>query len=152
MKLLNVLLILVPFVMGTKRYFIPNIKANWYKAHEFCITLGMEMVSVHTRQDHNELVKYIERSDKFSNATRFWLGASDLAEEGVYTWVSSGRLVTFTNWAENEPNDVNNTEHCIEIIHNTYVNRLWEWNDIECRQFQAYFVCESGNRQCVEQF
>ncbi|XP_053688391.1 C-type lectin 37Da-like [Sabethes cyaneus] len=146
------LLIFVQFTLGAKRYFIPNLKANWHKANEFCVTLGMNLASVKSLVEHTELIRFVEKTDKFSNATRFWIGASDLAEEGVYTWVSNGHLVTFTNWADNEPNNVNDTEHCIEIIHNTYVNRVWQWNDRECRSAIEYFICETADKQCIEQF
>ncbi|XP_058828183.1 C-type lectin 37Da-like [Topomyia yanbarensis] len=112
----------------------------------------MEMISIESQAEHNALVKFITSTDKFSNATRFWLGASDLAEEGTYTWVSSGRLVTFTNWAAHEPNNVNNTEHCVEIIHNTYINQIWQWNDNECRSFVSYFICGSVEKQCIDNF
>ncbi|KXJ70894.1 hypothetical protein RP20_CCG022151 [Aedes albopictus] len=109
----------------------------------------MNLVTVESRQDHDDLVKFVQKTDKFSNATRFWLGASDLAEEGVYTWVLNSRLATFTNWAEGEPTG-NDSENCVEMIHNTYVNRVWTWNDIDCRGFQAYFICE--DRQSIAQF
>ncbi|XP_062550755.1 low affinity immunoglobulin epsilon Fc receptor-like [Armigeres subalbatus] len=150
MRFSTVIFVLLPLTIEAKRFFIPNFKTNWHKAHEFCISLEMSLVSVESQNDHNELVKFTKRTDKFSNASRFWIGASDLAEEGVYTWVSSSRLVTFTNWAEGEPNNGNQSEHCIEMIHNTYVNRIWQWNDIDCRGFQAYFVCE--DRTCISEF
>ncbi|XP_058456749.1 C-type lectin 37Da-like [Malaya genurostris] len=152
MKKVIILFILAHLVLGAKRYCIPDIKANWFKAHEFCTTLGMELISIESQAEHNALIKFIRSTDKFSNATRFWIGASDLAEEGIYTWISSGRLVTFTNWAANEPNNINNTEHCIEIIHNIYINQVWQWNDMECRNEIAYFVCESEDIQCVDNF
>ncbi|XP_001655474.2 perlucin-like protein [Aedes aegypti] len=149
MQLVHVLVVLLSVVAHAKKFFIPNLKANWHKAHEFCISLDMNMVSVESPKDHDELVQFVRKTDKFSNATRFWLGASDLAEEGVYTWVSSSRLMTFTNWAENEPSSTE-AENCVEMIHNTYVNRIWTWNDIDCRGFKAYIVCEE--RQSIAQF
>uniref|UniRef100_A0A1W7R8M8 Putative salivary c-type lectin n=1 Tax=Aedes albopictus TaxID=7160 RepID=A0A1W7R8M8_AEDAL len=149
MKLVVILVALLPFTVQAKKYFIPNFKANWHKALEFCISLDMNLVTVESRQEHDDLVKFVQKTDKFSNATRFWLGASDLAEEGVYTWVLNSRLATFTNWAEGEPTG-NDSENCVEMIHNTYVNRVWTWNDIDCRGFQAYFICE--DRQSIAQF
>ncbi|XP_055623620.1 perlucin-like protein [Toxorhynchites rutilus septentrionalis] len=152
MRRLLMLLFIAQAVLGVKKYFIPNIAANWHKAQEFCISLGMTLVSVESLAEHEALVKFIKQSDKFSNATRFWLGGSDLAKEGTYTWVSSARFFTFQNWADGEPNNGNDTEHCIEMIHNIYVNRVWQWNDINCRTFEAYFICESVDSQCIQNF
>ncbi|XP_039429135.1 lectin subunit alpha-like [Culex pipiens pallens] len=146
------LLLIVQLVIGVKRYFIPNLKANWYKASEFCNSQDMALASVESVEKHQSLVKFIESTDKFSNASRFWLGGSDLAEEGTFVWAPTGRLVTFAAWAENEPNNVNGTENCIEIIHNTYVNIRWQWNDHDCRGFTTYFVCESVTDRCIEPF
>ncbi|XP_055530926.1 lectin subunit alpha-like [Wyeomyia smithii] len=129
-----------------------RLRANWHKANEFCTTLGMVFVSMKSQVEHNELIRFVEKMDKFSNATRFWIGASDLAEEGTYTWVSSGQLLTFSNWADNEPNNENHAEHCIEIILNIYVNRVWQWNDNECRNPREYFICEGVDKHCIENF
>ncbi|XP_062544313.1 perlucin-like protein [Armigeres subalbatus] len=151
MRLAFALLVLLPVAIQAKKFFIPNLKANWHKAHEFCTSLDMNMVSVESQQDHDDLVQFIKGTDKFSDATRFWIGASDLAEEGVYTWISNAKLMTFTNWAEGEPTN-NDSENCVEMIHNTYVKRIWTWNDIDCRGYRAYFICEERRGQNIAEF
>lgn len=40
-----------------------------------------------------------------------------------------------TNWAATEPNDIKNTEFCLQLYPNG------QWNDIDCMA-DCYFICE----------
>jgi hypothetical protein len=39
-----------------------------------------------------------------------WIGLNDLSKEGTYTWSSSNKVATYTNWNSGEPNDANNED------------------------------------------
>ena len=63
-----------------------------------------------------------------------WIGASDLAAEGNWTWVT-GEPFVYSNWAEGEPTAPDD-EHCAEI----YLSD-GTWNDSACAD-SGVFICE----------
>lgn len=74
----------------------------------------------------------------------FWTGGTDLAEEGSFFWMSSGRPIVFTNWNAGEPNNFKyengEEEHCLELWNRD--GKGLKWNDSPC-SFETYFVCET---------
>ncbi|XP_055595164.1 perlucin-like [Uranotaenia lowii] len=149
MKLIVLLNIFV-LLSSAAKYQVPSIKANWHKAHELCSSLGQRLVSIESRDKQSELQTFLGTSDKFSDFSRLWIGASDLARPKFYSWVHTGRLVTYTNWAPNEPNGVNGTERCIEIKYDINLNTNYLWNDNNC-ETPFYFVCENIENN-IEEF
>ena len=73
----------------------------------------------------------------------FWLGASDAASEGSWTW-SDGSAVSWTSWAGSEPNG-GTTEDCLAWYgHGRY------WFDSRCSS-DRYFTCSIKVRErCKE--
>ncbi|XP_029732103.2 perlucin [Aedes albopictus] len=135
-----------------KEYEIPSIRANWFKANEFCNSIGMQLVTITNRDENDAVARFVQGSDKFSDvASSFWLGGSDLAEEGTFSWMPNGRLVRYANWSPGEPNNNNGTEHCMQLVYIPRFEQRWTWNDNECRTKYMYFICESKPRDCVEQ-
>ena len=61
----------------------------------------------------------------------FWLGARDVAEEGVWRWTRDNSLLSYTNWNSGEPNnapDVDTLEEdCLALLADRSV-----WNDLPC--------------------
>lgn len=73
--------------------------------------------------------------------TAFWLGGSDLENEGVWVWTTSGRYFSVTDWHTRtirEPNNRNGNEHCLEL--NNILG--YEWNDDNCLKRNKY-ICEN---------
>uniref|UniRef100_A0A1S4FT83 Uncharacterized protein n=2 Tax=Aedes aegypti TaxID=7159 RepID=A0A1S4FT83_AEDAE len=145
MRVLVLLLFVIQLINGDRRFFIPSLKANWYKAVEFCTTLDKRLASIENQAKSDAIAQYVRESDKFANVSRLWIGASDLAEEGVFTWLHNEQLLTYTLWNENEPNNNDKKEHCVEL---TYHTGKWFWNDMECA-YDTYFICEEIERQCL---
>jgi hypothetical protein len=54
----------------------------------------------------------------------FWIGLSDIAHEGRWVWMTSGKPAEYTNWRSGEPNNINMTEHFGHIL-NTKDERKW---------------------------
>ncbi|XP_055599074.1 CD209 antigen-like protein 2 [Uranotaenia lowii] len=150
MRSLFIIALVLPLVFGAK-FFIPNIKANWHKAHEFCHSLGMTILTVETRAKHEEVINFVKESDdKLSNLTRYWIGASDLAEDRSFTWVTNGRMLTFNNWARGEPNGIDGKEACVEMLYQKHAKYTWGWNDNKC-SFNTFFICEE-KASCISPF
>ncbi|KAL1376138.1 hypothetical protein pipiens_017065 [Culex pipiens pipiens] len=128
---------------GLSKYFIPNFTANWFKASEYCHYLGMRLAIVANQQDQAKLIELVKGTDKFDNtSTEFWIGASDLAEEGHFYWHASGTRVLFANWKQNQPDNAGKVEHCVEIRYIPAHGWMWHWNDRDCLQ-RRYFACEA---------
>ena len=66
--------------------------------------------------------------------TRLWIGGIDLSWNH-WVWIGSAGEITWSNWAQTEPNDPD--EICLEM--NPYYNG--EWNDQECNH-RCMHVCE----------
>lgn len=73
----------------------------------------------------------------------FWISGTDLADEGNYFWMATGRPITFTNWNAGEPNNFRyengEEENCLELWNRD--GKGLKWNDSPC-SFETYFVCE----------
>ncbi|XP_055586236.1 CD209 antigen-like protein E [Uranotaenia lowii] len=149
-NIISLLFLLVLHLTFGAKYYVPNLRANWHKAHEFCTSLGMALVSVESNEKHQDLIGFIQTTDKLSNLTRYWLGASDLAEPKTFTWLHNSRQLTFQNWARSEPNNLEG-EHCVEMLYQRYAKYTWGWNDNDCT-FAAYPICETVTKDCVDTF
>ncbi|EAT48403.1 AAEL000543-PA [Aedes aegypti] len=135
-----------------KEYEIPSFRANWFKASEFCSSIGMQLVTITSRDENDAVARFVQGSDKFSDvASSFWIGGNDLAEEGTFSWMPNGRLVRYANWSPGEPNNTEDKEHCMQLVYIPRFEQRWTWNDNECRTNHMYFICESKPRDCVEQ-
>lgn len=66
-----------------------------------------------------------------------YIGAHDLAKPRHFVWTATGKEFDFTNWAEFEPNNYENREHCVQI--GLYDNSTW--NDVDCSLNLGY-ICE----------
>ena len=60
----------------------------------------------------------------------YWMGASDLVVEGIWTWTNTGTPLSFTDWCPGQPNDYHGHEDCatIGLRHNCH----FKWQDDYC--------------------
>lgn len=128
--------------LGERRYYLGTFfKANWYKAAKFCRYHGMQLASIESQQENDQLEKHIK--DFGFGHEHFWTAGTDQGEEGSFFWLSTGRPVTFTNWNAGEPNNFRyengEEEHCLELWNRD--GKGLKWNDSPC-SFETYFVCE----------
>lgn len=130
--------------LGERRYYLGTFfKANWYKAAKFCRYHGMQLASIESQQENDQLEKHIK--DFGYGNEHFWTAGTDQGEEGNFFWMSTGRPVTFTNWNAGEPNNFRyengEEEHCLELWNRD--GKGLKWNDSPC-SFETYFVCEAS--------
>lgn len=128
--------------LGEKRYYLGIFfKANWFRAAQYCRFHGMHLASISSQEENDKLEKYV-RDSGFGNE-HFWTSGTDLADEGSFFWMSSGRPLTFVNWNAGEPNnfryDNGEEENCLELWNRD--GKGLKWNDSPC-SFETYFVCE----------
>ncbi len=120
-----------PFVDAFGSYELCFESRTWEGAQAACVEKGGNLASIHSLQQRDSL-----RDGAFQiRPTGWWIGLTDAAEEGVFTWVD-GTAVDFDGWADGEPND-SNGEDCVEM---TFF-AAGAFNDNSCDR-QQYYICE----------
>uniref|UniRef100_F7CSY8 C-type lectin domain family 4 member E n=1 Tax=Xenopus tropicalis TaxID=8364 RepID=F7CSY8_XENTR len=115
-------------------YYITTKKTNWQKARSFCVQEGGDLVVVNSEKEQ----KFLKEKSGVSNLKRFWIGLSDIEEEGTWTWVDGTDYSTsYQFWKKGEPNDHLTNEDCAHLW-----NPTGEWNDVHCTFQEPYAICE----------
>ena len=81
------------------QYFLTDV-LSWHEAQAVAKLKGGHLVTINDAQENAWLVeKFVDPKVDF-----LWIGLNDVAFEGNFEWVS-GQPVTYTNWADGEPNN-----------------------------------------------
>lgn len=84
-------------------YYRRTQPLGWTSAEEQAVAQGGHLVTINDRKE--EL--WLRRN--FGEGELYLIGFNDLDEEGEWKW-SSGEEITYTNWAEGEPNNYNDED------------------------------------------
>ncbi|MCI4374746.1 hypothetical protein PGIGA_G00009600 [Pangasianodon gigas] len=87
-----------------KCYFFSDDKLDWIRSKESCASMNSHLTILHTHEQHLALEKIARSLSGFDYY--YWIGLSDIEEEGVWKWVDN-TLVNKTYWNEwdGEPNN-----------------------------------------------
>ncbi|XP_061165818.1 perlucin-like [Saccostrea echinata] len=122
-------------------YVINRVLATWAQASIYCHAIQAELVSIESQVEDNFLRGYLQNQGSKYDHPRFWVGGSDLLQEGEWTWTKTGSVIGsqgFSHWAPGQPNNGGHLdEHCMELEAGTN----WLWNDDECEN-RKNFICE----------
>ncbi|KAH8360818.1 hypothetical protein KR084_004356 [Drosophila pseudotakahashii] len=110
-------------------YIEKRIRRSWQGAEETCTQMGGHLATIQDRLELNAIGEQLERS------TSYWLGISDIAKEGEFVSVASGKPATFLSWKRGQPNNLHGNDHCVDIYNS-------EMYDSECSE-PEYFICEA---------
>jgi hypothetical protein len=102
----------------------------WAEARAFCKQRGGDLVVV-TSKDQNTFLAA-------QGMTEAFLGASDTATEGTWTWVTDDAL-TYKNWNTGEPSDTTGAENCVAMYGDGEL--AGKWNDVPC-DAPKQFICQ----------
>jgi Lectin C-type domain/Arylsulfotransferase (ASST)/Putative metal-binding motif len=103
-------------------------RVSWFTAQDACVSLGGDLVSIADSAE-NDTVANLAVGEA-------WIGFNDQSVEGTFAW-SNGDPVTFSSWANYEPNDWGGNEDCT----GTNFAGTGLWNDYSCTTTLP-FVCE----------
>ncbi|XP_064089328.1 perlucin-like protein [Macrobrachium nipponense] len=111
-------------------YFISKDTSTWEGSRQKCIALNSDLVKI----THDEEYNFLRDLAKGHN---YYIGLSDLQEEGSYRWVADGTIhqIVESWWGEGEPSTA--AEHCIHYFP-AKDDRL---NDINCAK-EFRYICE----------
>ncbi|XP_076027222.1 uncharacterized protein LOC143016667 [Genypterus blacodes] len=107
-------------------YYVSKYRANWNESRQECLLRGANLVIINSRGEQ-EFLKDLQ--------DRFWIGLSDLDNEGQWRWVD-GTGLAYRIWAPEEPNDEYEGEDCVELL-----QKFNAWNDASCSAMK-HSVCE----------
>ncbi len=108
----------------------------WEDAKIYCESLGGHLVTI-TSQEENDVVLSLIAS----HSNIFMTGLSDVNKEGEWSWVT-GEPVTYTNWANRQPDNHNNQDSgAIVSYNNDYGVKKGQWDDVAYVDGH-YFICE----------
>lgn len=116
---------------------------NHADAAAACVAWGGTLVMLDSEQEEQEVTAFAYEH----GTANYWLGATDLEEEGVWRWVdgqvfwSLGQvpLGQFSHWIEGEPGNTSSMSMSDEDC--AYMYRKVGWNDVDCT-FERPYVCE----------
>ncbi|XP_037041358.1 C-type lectin 37Da-like [Bradysia coprophila] len=111
-------------------------KMTWFNAHLSCLDCGGQLASIETEVEQKYVEGLIHDLDLQSKS--FWTAGTDLANEGIFNWFTTGDVITYANFAPLRPDNKNGTEHCIVL----FGAESLKWNDFDCNSL-AYFICEN---------
>ncbi|XP_075964213.1 uncharacterized protein LOC142968285 [Anarhichas minor] len=118
---------------------------SWHEARGFCKFLGSDLAVTDSREKHLALIDLI---NKYQGPARsidyrrgFWIGLTDVEEEGTWKWLDGTRL-TEGYWNDGEPNDQGN-EDCAAMYPRN--NPFQAWNDAPCRH-ELKWICQGTPR------
>ncbi|KAH8371007.1 hypothetical protein KR093_005900, partial [Drosophila rubida] len=115
-------------------YYIAENTSSWFAAMHKCREFGADLVNFETRKDF-EAVR-----NNLSKKKCYWIGLSNLSEDGEYHSITTGLSPSFTMWNTNEPNNKNGNEHCAQLIDYSSVNL--KMNDNHCLDL-CLFICQT---------
>nr|AZS54111.1 lectin precursor 4 [Ruditapes philippinarum] len=108
---------------------------TWAGADYMCNKMGGKLLEIETAAENAVLTPIIDSMQR-----NYWIGLSDVQEEGVWLWMTSNTKLSttkFSNWLPGEPNNANGNENCAAITHATN----GKWNDWHCNG-DAFYACE----------
>ncbi|XP_054834992.1 CD209 antigen-like protein B [Eublepharis macularius] len=120
-----------------KCYNYSSKNNDWNNSRRLCQEVGADLVVINHEEEQDFLIYMM------SSKETYWIGFSDLEEEGNWKWVDG--TSNYTNWHSIEPNNGKDQgpEHCA-VLQKEY---NYMWNDLPCKNKNNY-ICEK-NMQLV---
>ncbi|CAH1101939.1 unnamed protein product [Psylliodes chrysocephalus] len=119
--------------MNKLYYMGIHFRARWVVALNFCESLHMKLLTIHSEDENERVHKYIRDASK---GHEYWIGGTRLVDGYKWIWMPYGTQVEYTNWSNGQPSDVN--EKCMQVW---ITNNKLTWNDRDCNA-EFFFVCE----------
>ena len=123
-------------------------RKTWDSASAYCLGIESQLVQIQSPKENTFVANfgnvYIAGNVEKDSIGRsdIWIGLHQkkIAPHGAWTWVSSKKVATYTNWAPGQPE--NGNAHCALIWLNRYPY-TFKWDNQDCK-LQNFFVCERG--------
>lgn len=120
----------IHFNQTSSRYLVVNQSMTWEEAQSYCERLGGHLATITSEAESGEIVSLL--GDNPRNC--YWIGLYRKRVSDQWQWVT-GEDFSYTNWAENEPNDDKEKGECwVHLFGKQYtggsgVKYTGDWND-----------------------
>lgn len=122
-------------LIGAAYFSVCPSAEDWSNAEALCMGAGHDGLAT-VRFDAEQA--QLETMMSAAGLTVAWIGLTDAGSAAFY-W-TSGYPVTYTNWAPDEPNNLDGLEDCVAIES----ARGYGWNDGNCTlHLRDSFICET---------
>jgi len=115
------------------------------------------LVNIGSADEDAFVNQIIQGTGGFSSGDAAWIGATDMLEEGTFSWIGPKKMVrgvafyknglpidgAYTNWADGEPNEGGASELSEDCV-SKYGSGDFKWNDKNCYYTNPFFVVEFG--------
>ncbi|XP_005916856.1 CD209 antigen-like protein D [Haplochromis burtoni] len=121
-----------------------TVKKNWHESREDCVSRGSDLVVIDNQEEQkyvSNIIQNMKTSDsKWENG--FWIGLTDMENEGNWTWINNVTEVQQRYWMDGEPNNGGHFgEHCGVAVHSAF--NPWKTRyDGNCDLKQLHWMCE----------
>uniref|UniRef100_A0A194AQK7 Putative perlucin n=1 Tax=Pinctada fucata TaxID=50426 RepID=A0A194AQK7_PINFU len=116
---------------------------TWAESAEICREFGGFLAEPSTQ----DIDSYIMSTTRSTNPKKiFWLGGSDLVQEGKWMWTTTNVPFSYTNWIPTDPNDGDARRHEDCLITNWSGDG--KWADAGC-EWKEYFLCQKEDEPNV---
>ena len=121
-------------------YMVYDTSLSWSEAKVFCENLGGHLVTINSEEEQQFLIELA----KLSSKKNLWIGAKS-DKNGTYSWIT-GETFEYTNWAENEPNNVFNSQFTAMMYTQNSSHIAGSWNDENenGRDWPEYYLEDFG--------
>ncbi|KAL4227893.1 hypothetical protein ACF0H5_013333 [Mactra antiquata] len=108
---------------NSKCYFFGVLDVKFEAAEEFCQSQGGHLVSIHTTAEKD----FIRGRVIDLPGTKYWIGLTDVAVEGVWVWIDTDEPADMFGWYYTQPNE-GRSSNCGGI----WDTRNYQWVDEPC--------------------
>ena len=128
-----------------------DVLCSWEEAEDRCEALGGHLATITSEEEQSFVA-----SSSLGSSANYWLGATDAAEEGVWSWVTNEEW-SYTNWcaADGQPdNYLFYSEDGEDFLE--YVVGKGQWNDRDGRytvdNHKIGYICEWDDSSALNTF
>ncbi|XP_056457629.1 natural killer cells antigen CD94-like [Gadus chalcogrammus] len=116
---------------GCKCYKATDLYLSWNKSREFCVSHGADLVVVDSKEEMDFINRWYN--------VYFWLGATDEASEGMWSWVDGTVLsLDDPSWSTGGPQG-GGGKNCLRMARE---QSQFKWTDESCEYTSIVGLCE----------
>ncbi|EDW64585.1 C-type lectin 37Db [Drosophila virilis] len=130
---------------ATGYYYIPDAAyVTWFTALHDCHSIGGHLIGLAKLETLHEMGFHVRNATHTKN---YWLDLTDLAQNGDYVSMSSGKKPNYVHWCDDaQPNQPNISSNCVNV-ENTNASRPC-MKSVPCHFFRSY-ICQAHTPSTV---
>ena len=130
-----------------------NVWHTWSVSRQNCIDVGLDLVSIESREEWNFLNQTIQPWE----TGEYFIGLRKDVQSGDWRWISDNSTVNASTngawpWATGQPNNNPAPENCGQM-YKDYKSNYGRYNDVGCNQpiNKAGYICEGTGESNVKE-